>query len=300
MRGTGGGVSDMDTISTEKGSRQGFHGTLACRLHPVVQGNPSLPIACKVPLCCVPTSQEFVMDKKPSTFLLVAGTWCGGWCWDFVAERLRAAGHRVLTPSFSGVADRSHLLTDQLTLEDHVMDLINIFKYNELRDVILVGHSYAGFPITCALDRLPRKAIKHILYIDGLLPLSGESGVSMMTEEDSKRFFCGSLRPGSLAIPVPLVPAGRFPDPNVQAWFQRLMTPHPVRTYQDCACLANEPGNGFPTTFVACSHTKISALLLSRKRAEAKADWKKIYIESGHNAHILHPDMISDILLSLC
>lgn len=239
-------------------------------------------------------------EKKAATFMLVAGTWCGGWCWDFVAKRLRAAGHRVLTPSFSGLAERAHLLTDRLSLEDHVMDLINAFRYLELHDVILVGHSYAGFPITCALDRLPREAVRHVLYIDGLLPKNGESGASMMSSTDTGRFFGDSIRPGNIILPVPIVPPGRFQNDDVQNWFQRMMTPHPIRTYTDTAKLEHEPGNGFPTTFVACSHTKISALVLSRHRAEFNPNWKIIPIDSAHNAHILHPDLISDILLSLC
>ena len=239
-------------------------------------------------------------SQQKATFLLVAGTWCGGWCWDFVAQRLRAAGHHVIAPSFSGLGERAHLLSPQLCLEDHVMDLINTFRYKELKNVILVGHSYAGFPITCALDRLPREAVRHVFYIDGLLPVSGESGSCMMAAEDRDKFFRGALHRGSLSIPVPRIPPGRFQNQQVQDWFQRLMTPHPVRTYTDHACLVHEPGNGFPTTYVVCSKTKISALHLSRQRAETHPDWHMEYIKSFHNAHILHPDLITDMLLTLC
>jgi len=231
---------------------------------------------------------------------MLAGTWCGGWCWDFVAQRLRAVGHRVIAPSFSGLGERAHLLSSALSLEDHVMDIVNTFRYRELKDVILVGHSYAGFPIICALDRLPRDAVRHVLYIDGLLPLSGESGAGMMTQEDARRFFKGTLRQGSLAIPVPRIPSGRFQNQEVQDWFQRMMTPHPVQTYKDHACLLHAPGNGFPTTYVACSQTRISALVLSRQRAEKTPGWRMIPIESAHNAHILHPDLIAQFLLELC
>ena len=122
----------------------------------------------------------------------------------------------------------------------------------------------------------------------------------MMTPRDSARFFQGSLHRGCTSVPVPYVAPGRFQSQAVQDWFQRLMTPHPVRTYMDHACLIHEPGNGFPTTYVACSQTKISALLLSRRRAESRSDWRMVPIESAHNAHILHPDLIANLLLELC
>jgi len=238
------------------------------------------------------------MSKKNATFLLMAGTWCGSWCWEPVAERLRAEGHHVISPSFSGLADRAHLLSPQLTLEDHIMDIINSIKYHDVNDVILAGHSYAGFPIICALDRLSRESVRHVFYIDGLLPEHGESGASMMLPEEAKKFFQGSLKHNGLAIPVPHIARGKFPAERLE-WFQRLMTPHPVRTYQDHACLLNEQGNGFPTTFVACSHTRMPVLLKSRRRAQMHSHWNIVPLDSAHNAHVLHPDIIADMLLNL-
>ena len=96
---------------------------------------------------------ETLLGRKPA-FVLVPGSWCGAWCWKPVADRLRNAGHTVFPMSLTGLAERSHLLSDRITLETHVMDVVNLIKYNDLRDVVLVGHSYAGIVLTAVAERI--------------------------------------------------------------------------------------------------------------------------------------------------
>jgi len=83
-----------------------------------------------------------------ATFVFVAGGWHGGWCWKKVASRLRALGHEVYTPSLTGLAERSHLFSDDIDLELHIADVSNLLRWEDLHDVNLVGHSYGGVVIT--------------------------------------------------------------------------------------------------------------------------------------------------------
>ena len=116
------------------------------------------------------------------TYVLVHGSWCGGWFFDPVADRLRAAGHRVLTPTQTGLGERKHLLTRDITLDTFIDDLTNVLEYEELREVILVGHSAAGGPISGVVDRMPER-IRHVVYLDAIILQNGQSLFSRIPPE---------------------------------------------------------------------------------------------------------------------
>src|ERR1700740_1159271 len=98
------------------------------------------------------------------TFVLVHGAWHGGWCWSRVADRLRAAGHRAFTPTQTGLGERKHLLSKEITLDTFTSDIINVIETEELSDVILVGHSFGGNAISGTADAIPGK-IRHLVYL---------------------------------------------------------------------------------------------------------------------------------------
>ena len=102
------------------------------------------------------------------TYVLVHGSWMGGWFFDPVADHLRAAGHRVLTPTQTGLGERKHLLSRDITLQTFIEDISNVIEWEELHDVIFVGHSSAGGPITGVADRIPDR-IRHVVYLDAFI-----------------------------------------------------------------------------------------------------------------------------------
>src|SRR4051812_29010728 len=110
-------------------------------------------------------------------YVLVHGSWVGGWFWAPVAEQLRSQGHRVFTPTQTGLGERKHLLSRDVTLDTFVVDLVNVIEAEELRDVILVGHSSAGAPITGVADRMPER-IRHLVYLDAFVLQNGQSSYS--------------------------------------------------------------------------------------------------------------------------
>src|SRR5690606_11511219 len=117
------------------------------------------------------------MPNKPaskSTFVLVHGAWHGGWCWSRVAERLRDSGHIVYTPTLTGLGERSHLLSHEITLQTFVNDVVNVLVWEDLNEVILVGHSFAGLVITGVADVVPER-LNRLVYLDAFIL---ESGVS--------------------------------------------------------------------------------------------------------------------------
>ena len=108
------------------------------------------------------------------TFVLVHGAWHGGWCWIRVRDQLAAAGHRVFTPTLTGLADRRHLLSREVVLDTHIADVVNLLEAEELTDVVLVGHSYAGAVTPGVIDRAPQR-IRQLVLLDATIVDFGET-----------------------------------------------------------------------------------------------------------------------------
>jgi pimeloyl-ACP methyl ester carboxylesterase len=108
--------------------------------------------------------------KDMTTYVLVAGNWIGAWAWHAVTDSLRANGHEVYPLSLTGLAERAHLASRETDLDTHVTDVVNLLRYEDLSDVVLVGHSYGGIVVTGAADRVPER-VRHLVYVDsGPLP----------------------------------------------------------------------------------------------------------------------------------
>jgi len=100
-----------------------------------------------------------------ATFVLVPGAWLGGWAWQPVARQLRARGHDVHPVTLTGLGDRAHLATPEVDLDTHVTDVVNLLTWEDLHDVVLLGHSYAGIVVTGVADRVPER-IARLAYLD--------------------------------------------------------------------------------------------------------------------------------------
>ncbi|HLZ99458.1 MAG TPA: alpha/beta fold hydrolase, partial [Steroidobacteraceae bacterium] len=108
------------------------------------------------------------------TIVLVHGAWHGGWCYRRVADLLRRSGHRVYTPTLTGLGERSHLLTRSINLSTHITDITNMMRWEDLRQVILVGHSYGGMVVTGVADAVTDR-VSALVYLDAFLPTTGKS-----------------------------------------------------------------------------------------------------------------------------
>ena len=109
-----------------------------------------------------------------STYVLVHGAWHGSWCWQRVRKALQQQGHQVFTPTLTGLGERSHLLSQQINLETHIADVVNLIKWEELSDVILCGHSYGGAVISGTADRIANK-ISALVYLDAFVLDNGQT-----------------------------------------------------------------------------------------------------------------------------
>lgn len=167
-----------------------------------------------------------------TTFVLVHGAWHGGWCWVRVAERLRAAGHTVFTPTLTGLADRSHLLEQTVTLMTHIKDVAGLLKWESLSDVVLVGHSYGGVVITGAADRAADR-VKALIYLDALVPGHGQCAMDLRRPDQVQATFAAARAKGR-GWRIPPTTAETFcVNEADRAWVDSLCTDLPLACFTE-------------------------------------------------------------------
>jgi pimeloyl-ACP methyl ester carboxylesterase len=137
-----------------------------------------------------------------ATFVLVHGAWSGGWCYARVATLLRSRGHTVFTPTLTGQGERAHLLSGAVNLSIHIEDVLGVFQYERLSDVVLAGHSYGGMVITGVADRIAGK-VKALAYLDAFVPEEGQSLFDINIPANTQRFIDSAGANGGLSVPAP-------------------------------------------------------------------------------------------------
>ncbi|CAB3762201.1 alpha/beta fold hydrolase [Paraburkholderia humisilvae] len=247
-----------------------------------------------------PSSPAPSISEPSHTFVLIHGAWHGGWCWRFVADSLRAQGHRVFTPTLTGQGERHHLLSAATSLDVPITDIENLLEAEELEDVVLVGHSYGGLVAAGVADRRPN-ALRSLVFLDSLLVENGQAALDILPRdivEARLKAITASGQP--LAMPVPNLGAMGIPEDHPRAdWVRRRLTPHPLATYRTPLVLRNPLGNGLPRTYVHCVQPSYEALAPIRERIRSLPGWDWEELASGHDAMVLHPDLLADLLVRL-
>src|SRR3984893_8462471 len=162
-----------------------------------------------------------------TTFVLVHGAWHGGWCWRRVADLLTEAGHRVFTPTLTGLGERSHLLDAKIDLSTHVTDVVNVIKWEGLNGVVLCGHSYGGLVISGVAEQMPN-AIASIVFVDAFVPENGDSVADAGSPATRERIAEAVSRGAVMVAPVPAAIFGV--NEKDRAWVDGLCTPQPLAT----------------------------------------------------------------------
>jgi pimeloyl-ACP methyl ester carboxylesterase len=235
------------------------------------------------------------MARRAKTFVLLHGAWHGGWCWERVAEPLRARGHRVTTPTQTGLGERSHLLTPEVDIGVFVMDLVNHILWEDLDDAVLVGHSFAGNTISGAAERVPER-IRRLVYLDALIPESGRSPFDELPADvAAARIRLAEETSGGLSVPPPPAAAFGVTDPDDAAWLEARLTPHPLRAFMSSQRFRGAPGNGLPARYILCNDPVYGPLESARRRARALG-WPIAGIAAGHDAMVTAPAALVDLL----
>ncbi len=226
-----------------------------------------------------------------STYVLVHGAWGGSHGWRKVRPLLQRAGHQVFTPSLTGQGERSHLATPDVTLSTHVQDVANAIWYEDLHDIILVGHSYGGMVVTGVAERLPER-IKHLVYLDAFLPADGQSlydlgGGGPRASDDWR---------------VPPLERTEDPnDPEVQ-WNNERRVHHPRATFEEKIALSRSlESRPFSLTYIVATGRPDSGSVFDRSAAALRGNprWAVREITGGHNMITSNPTGLVALFLDL-
>lgn len=238
-----------------------------------------------------------------ANFVLVHGAWHGGWCWQRVTSLLLQQGHRVHAVTLTGLGERAHLLAPAITLDTHIDDVISAIEVEELHDVVLAVHSYAGMIGTAVADRLG-KHLKHLVYVDAVVPKPGESWSSTQSAATQQQRLSAAQSSTRFSFPPP--------DPEVygmqgedREWVKRRQTPHPGNTYQAPLDFDMKRVAAVPRTFVNCTQPALATIEPSRLRVKDPKFWdgawlpnsKVVELKTGHDPMITEPAALAKILV---
>jgi pimeloyl-ACP methyl ester carboxylesterase len=238
------------------------------------------------------------MPRPP--IVLVHGAWGGAWIWRRVLGPLRAAGHEVHAVTLTGDGERAHLLDPAITLRTHIDDVLGLIQAEELRDVLLVGHSYGGMVITGAADRLLANdptAVRHLVYVDAMVPLPGEGwGQHHSAEVVAARTAAAAANHHALPPPDPA-------DFGLQgedlAWLLRRQVPHPFGPYRDPLPFDAERWARVPRTFIDCHQPAYPTIAAMRERVRQLPGFAVIEMATGHCPMVSEPQALVGHLLAL-
>lgn len=224
-----------------------------------------------------------------ATFVLVHGAWSGGWCYTKTARLLRAAGHEVFTPTLTGLGERSHLANPGITLSVHIQDVANVLQYEDLSDVILVGHSYGGMVVTGVASRMGER-LSRLVYLDAFVPKDGQS-LWDIAGDQAHAFYLSTQDkdPGF----VPSMLAARSDDPEVQARRKRNLDRQPLLTLLERLAFTGKE-TALPRAYIYATKSTFA-----RFYDEAKADpaWTTKTIDTGHVVMMEDPEGLVRLLL---
>jgi pimeloyl-ACP methyl ester carboxylesterase len=235
-----------------------------------------------------------------ATYVLVHGGGHGGWCYQRVSRLLRQAGHEVYAPTLTGLGERSHLVGPSVDLNLHVQDVVAVLHYEDLEDVILVGHSYGGMVITGIADQAPGRVGK-LVYLDAANPKNGESLVDVAGPIIEMTRPAGQVVNGVELVLLPSPEAGTLygvTDPGDLAWMASRLTGHPWKCFEQKLELTNESRlSNIPQYHIVCTSTL--ATRDSQLMAEARAAGRLWDIDTGHDLMITEPQKVSEALLAV-
>ena len=234
-----------------------------------------------------------------ATFVIVHGAWSGPHAWRWVRPLLRAAGHEVFTPSLTGLGERAHLGDRTTNLDTHIEDVLAVLHYEDLHDVILVGHSYGGMVIRGVADRGTGR-LAQLVYLDADVPEDGQCEFDFVSAEERSAWEAAARRRGDSRIPPP------FPDPLPPglppevAWTIARMVPQPVETMAQPIRLTAPASALPPRTFILCTEGKDGEPTPPHvDRIRTDPEWRLVLLAATHSAHVTAPEALAAALLAL-
>ncbi|HEX3938141.1 MAG TPA: alpha/beta hydrolase [Xanthobacteraceae bacterium] len=227
-----------------------------------------------------------------ATFVLVHGAWHGAWCWRRVARLLTADGHEVFTPTLTGLAERSHLLTPDVDLQAHILDVVNVMKWQTLNDVVLVGHSYGGMVISGVAEAM-EKSIAAFVMLDAFFPESGEALIDLAAPA-VRDGLLAAQRDGATTVPPRSAALFKVNDKD-RAFVDAQCTPQPLRCMLGKVTLSGARERIARKSYIRASAYPNPPFDMALEKARSRG-WRTYEVACGHDVMMDAPERLAEIL----
>ncbi|GEP07186.1 alpha/beta hydrolase [Methylobacterium oxalidis] len=230
---------------------------------------------------------------QPRNFVLVHGAWYGAWVWQDVLARLRRLGHLASAPTLTGLGERRHLERGRVDLETHVEDVVAHMEMEDLRNVTLVGWSYAGMVVTGVLARIPHR-IRDIVYLDAFVPEDGQALVDYAVPEIRPSYE--AARVNDLPIPPMPMAASGITDPQTIAFVEPRLVSQPWQTFfQPVKALKTRPD--IPLAYVVCAQTHPVLFMGRLPEMQANPAIRTAILNTHHQPMLSMPDETVSVII---
>jgi pimeloyl-ACP methyl ester carboxylesterase len=239
---------------------------------------------------------SFSSEKKDVVFVLVHGAWHGGWCWKKVKIKLENQGFSVYTPTLTGLGERSHLLSPEIGLDTHIQDIVSVLEYEDLNNVVLVGHSYAGMVITGVAGKTGER-ISHLVYLDAFLPENEKALKDYLPQNNSEN---GKPKENSDWKVPPRSTAAEFGVREKEdiEWAQKRLGPQSAKTFIQQVIIENPIPDAIKKVYIQLTEDS-PWFVEAAERARKNGFQIFSYYEGGHDAMISQPNEIAELFTTI-
>ena len=234
------------------------------------------------------------MAPPPSdkTFLVCHGAWSGGWSWKKMFPLMQAEGFRLLVPTYTGLGDREHLANPSIDLEMHIQDILSVIKFEDLGDIVLLGHSYGGMVATGVADRA-RDRVAQLIYLDAFVPRHGQS---LLDLNEPARAPMEALAKSGDSWRVPPNPTSSDTAEADLEWLTKRRVPMPLKCFRMGLKLQNGDPN-LPRSYIYATRiTPADTFGQFAARAKSESGWRYFEIDASHSPNVTAPDALVRVL----
>jgi pimeloyl-ACP methyl ester carboxylesterase len=229
-----------------------------------------------------------------ATILIAHGAWSAAWAWKKMRPLLQARGHDVHIPTYTGLGERAHLASREVGLGTHIADVLGTLEYEDLRDVMLVGHSYGGMVATGVADRA-RARVRRLVYLDAFVPRDGQSLLYLLPTDMRERMR-ESARAAGEGWRVPPNPVPPDTSEADVAWLMPRRVMQPLRAFEEPLRLT-APESGIPRVYIYCTRVAPGDVFGQfAQRAQREPGWQYVEIGSSHSPNVTAPEELATLL----
>jgi pimeloyl-ACP methyl ester carboxylesterase len=234
-------------------------------------------------------------SRAGRTFLVAHGAWSAGWAWKKMHPLMATAGHRLITPTYTGLGEREHLANPAIDLETHIQDMLGVIKFEQLGPFVLIGHSYGGMVATGVADRVPER-ISKLIYLDAFVPKDGQALLDLLSPAAAARTRA-AVKAGD-GWRAPPNPAPPDTSPEDAKWIQGLRLPQPFRTFETPLRLRNGDTR-IPRAYIYAKRATPDDTFRPFADRAKREGWGYHEIDASHSPHVTAPEALATLLQSI-